>query len=150
MEGLDYLAEFGLPLEITELSIPTPGEGEEAELIQADLLEMMYTVFFSIPKMETVMYWNIVDKTGYVGRKGWNENNCRNGLFHRDFTPKKSAERLYYLMNEKWHTDLELTTDENGEIEFRGFYGDYTAEIDDSAADFGIHKYEDNCTELEI
>ena len=150
LEGLDYLAEFGLPLEITELSIPTPGEGEEAELIQADLLEMMYTVFFSIPKMETVMYWNIVDKTGYVGRKGWNENNCRNGLFHRDFTPKKSAERLYYLMNEKWHTDLELTTDENGEIEFRGFYGDYTAEIDDSAADFGIHKYEDNCTELEI
>ena len=150
LEGLDYLAEFGLPLEITELSIPTPGEGEEAELIQADLLEMMYTVFFSIPKMETVMYWNIVDKTGYVGRKGWNEKNCRNGLFHRDFTPKKSAERLYYLMNEKWHTDLELTTDENGEIEFRGFYGDYTAEIDDSAADFGIHKYEDNCTELEI
>ena len=150
LEGLDYLAEFGLPLEITELSIPTPGEGEEAELIQADLLEMMYTVFFSIPKMETVMYWNIVDKTGYVGRKGWNENNCRNGLFHRDFTPKKSAERLYYLMNEKWHTDLELTTDENGEVEFRGFYGDYTAEIDDSAADFGIHKYEDNCTELEI
>ena len=66
------------------------------------------------------------------------------------FRSKKSAERLYYLMNEKWHTDLELTTDENGEIEFRGFYGDYTAEIDDSAADFGIHKYEDNCTELEI
>ena len=148
-KGLDYLSEFGLPLEITELTIPTPGEGEEAELIQADLLETLYTIWFSIPKMETVMYWNIVDKTGYVG-KGWNENNCRGGLFHRDFTPKKSAERLYYLMNEKWHTDLELTTDENGEIEFRGFYGDYTAEVDGDEYEFTLHKNESGSFELSL
>lgn len=148
-EGLDYLSEFGLPLEITEFSVPTPGEGEEAELIQADLLEMMYTVFFSIPKMETIMYWNTVDNTAYVG-KGWNENNCRNGLFHRDFTPKKSAERLYYLLNEKWHTDLELTTNENGEIEFRGFYGNYSAEVDGKEFEFSLHKDEDSSFERKI
>lgn len=148
-KGLDYLSEFGLPLEITELTIPTPGEGEEAELIQADLLETLYTIWFSIPKMETVMYWNIVDKTGYVG-KGWNENNCHGGLFHRDFTPKKSAERLYYLMNEKWHTDLELTTDENGEIQFRGFYGDYTVEVDGEDYEFTLHKDENSCFEMTL
>lgn len=148
-KGLDYLSEFGLPLEITELTIPTPGEGEEAELIQADLLETLYTIWYSIPKMETIMYWNIVDKTGYIG-KGWNENNCRGGLFHRDFTPKKAAERLYYLMNEKWHTDLELTTDEKGEIQFRGFYGDYTVEIDGDEYKFSLHKYENGSVELSL
>ena len=118
-------------------------------MIQADLLEMMYTVFFSIPKMETIMYWNTVDNTAYVG-KGWNENNCRNGLFHRDFTPKKSAERLYYLLNEKWHTDLTLETNENGEIEFRGFYGNYSAEVDGKEFEFSLHKDEDSSFERKI
>ena len=31
-----------------------------------------------------------------------------------------------------------------------GFYGDYTAEIDGAVAEFGVHKYEDNCTEIEV
>ena len=148
-EGLDYLSEFGLPLEITEVTIPTPGEGEEAELIQADLLETLYTIWFSIPKMETIVYWNIIDKTGYI-EKWWNENNCRGGLFHRDFTSKKAAERLYYLINEKWHTDLELTTDENGEIEFRGFYGNYIVEIDGKEFEFSLHKNESSSFELSL
>jgi hypothetical protein len=80
----------------------------------------------------------------------WNENACKGGLWHHDLTPKKSAERLYDLFNKKWHTDLELTTDENGYVEFRGFYGDYTAEVEDATAAFGIHKFEDNCFEIEI
>jgi hypothetical protein len=28
-------------------------------------------------------------------------------------------------LQKKWHTETELLTDENGNSEFRGFYGDY-------------------------
>ena len=59
-------------------------------------------------------------------------------------TPKKSALTLKKLFNEEWHTDLELTTDENGYVTFRGFYGDYTADIDGKEFEFGIHKDHDN------
>ena len=142
-KSLDYLSDFGLPLEITECTIPTPGDDEEAELIQADLLETFYTIWFSIPKMETIVYWNSVDRTGY-SRNGWNENNCRGGLFHRDLTPKKSAERLYYLLNEKWHTELDLTTDENGRVDFRGFDGSYEIEIDGEIKTFDVLKNDNN------
>ncbi len=151
-KGLDIFAELGLPLELTEVTIPTFGETEEDEELQADLLEVLYTVCFGHPSIDAVIYWNVPDGYAYDDPKntGWRENQCRGGLWHHDLTPKKSAERLWELFNKKWHTDLELTTDCNGYVEFRGFYGDYTAELDGSAASFGIHKYEDNCTEIEI
>lgn len=150
-KGLDVFAELGLPLELTEVTVPTFGETEADEELQADLLEVLYTVCFGHPSVDTVVYWNVPEGYAYTGQgTNWNENQCRGGLWHHDLTPKKSAERLWELFNKKWHTDLELTTDENGYIEFRGFYGDYIAEIDDSAADFGIHKNTDNCIEIEI
>lgn len=150
-KGLDIFAELGLPLELTEVTVPTFGETEEDEELQADLLEVLYTVCFGHPSVDTVVYWNVPDGYAYAAQgRNWNENQCRGGLWHHDLTPKKSAERLWELFNKKWHTDLELTTDENGYVEFRGFYGDYTVEIDDSVADFGIHKSTDNCVEIEI
>ena len=150
-KGLDIFADFGLPLEITEITVPTFGETEEDEELQADLLEVLYTVCFGHPQVETMVYWNVPDGYAYSPDPSkWNENACKGGLFHHDLTPKRSAERLWELFNKKWHTDLELTTDENGYVEFRGFYGDYTAEIDGAATEFGLHKYEDNCTEVEI
>ncbi len=151
-KGLDIFADLGLPLEITEITVPTFGETEEDEELQADMLEVIYTVFFGHPQVETAVYWNVPDGYAYVSpvAKSWNENACRGGLWHHDLTPKKSADRLWELFNKKWHTDLELTTDENGYVEFRGFYGDYIAEIDGAGANFGIHKFDDNCTEIEI
>ncbi len=141
LKGLDIHAAHGLPLEMTEITVPTFGDTEEDELLQADLLDLIYTCFFSHPMMETVVYWNLPDGYAYnaVGRL-WNENQCRGGLFHHDMTPKKAAERLYELFNKRWHTDLELVTDEDGYVTFRGFYGDYQAELDGEITEFGIHK----------
>ena len=148
-KGMDILSEFGLPLEITEVTIPTFGDTPEEEALQADILEMLYTLWFSHPALDTVVYWNTVDGYAYVGNNSdWNENNCRGGLFHHDLTPKASAKRLYELIHKTWHTELILTTDENGYVEFNGFYGDYLAEIDHTICDFGIHKNEHPVTEI--
>lgn len=141
MNGLRYLEEFGKPLEITEITIPTFGEGEEAEELQADLLKIMYRMWFSSPLMETIVYWNTVEGMAYKKPDGTaNENNVRGGLFHRDITPKKSALAVKELFEKEWHTEHEGVTDENGVIAFRGFYGNYTANIDGNTVSFGIHK----------
>ena len=150
LKGLDTVEKLGKPIEITEITIPTFGETEEFENIQADLLEMLYTSLFSHKSVETVVYWNLPDNCAYSSSETWNENRCRGGLFHKDMTPKKSAERLYYLFNKKWHTDLELTTDENGYVEFKGFYGDYDIEIDGKKEKFGLHKNNSNFSEIKI
>jgi GH35 family endo-1,4-beta-xylanase len=150
-KGLDVMAELGLPLELTEVTVPTFGDGEEAEELQADMLKLWYSVWFSHPAVDSVVYWNTVDGYAYVVKDGsrvWNENNCRGGLWHKDLTPKKSAEMLKALFNEKWHTDLELTTDKNGYIDFRGFFGEYEGEIDGMEFDFEIHKNDNNRWEI--
>lgn len=150
LNSLDKLAEFGLPLEITEITLPTLGVGDEAEELQAAILEILYKIWFSHPNMESVAYWNTVDYTAYIGDGSWNENNCRGGLFHRDFTPKKSALKLYELFNKIWHTDISAVSDENGEAVFRGFWGDYEAETYGKKYSFGLHKNSDNFTEIII
>ena len=152
LKGLDIIAQLCLPLELTEVTVTTLGETEEDEELQADLLELLYSVWFSHPAVNTVVYWNVPDGYAYIDpdRKDslWNENKCRGGLWHHDLTPKKSALRLHKLVHDVWHTTEELTADENGYVEFRGFYGEYTAEAGDFAASFGIHKGDSEVTEI--
>ena len=149
-KGLDIIAELGLPLEFTEVTVPTFGDTEEDEELQADMLKLWYSVWFSHPAVDTIVYWNTVDGSAYAGNSNWNENKCRGGLFHHDLTPKKSALMLKRLFGEIWHTDLELTTDKNGYVEFRGFYGDYTVETDEAKFEIGLHKNEGNSFELSL
>ncbi|MBQ7046039.1 MAG: endo-1,4-beta-xylanase [Clostridia bacterium] len=149
-KGLDILSEFNLPLEITEVTFATLGDSEEDEDLQADILKLMYSVWFSHPAIDTVVYWNTVDGYTYDSGNGWNENNCIGGLFHHDLTPKKSALMLKKLFNELWHTECELTTDENGCVSFRGFYGNYDALCDGKTAEFGLHKESDKNYILKI
>lgn len=150
-KGLDVMAELGLPLELTEVTVPTFGDGEEAEELQADMLKLWYSVWFSHPAVDSVVYWNTVDGYAYVvegENRCWNENNCQGGLWHHDLTPKKSADMLKKLFDEEWHTDLELTTDANGYVDFRGFYGEYDGEIDGMEFDIEIHKNDNNRWEI--
>lgn len=128
--ALDALAEFNKPLEITEVTVGTFGDTEEDEELQADILRLWYSIWFSHPAVQTVVYWNTVDGYAYEGNPNWVENNCRGGLLHHDLTPKKSAIMLKKLFGEIWHTDGEFITDDDGCIEFRGFYGDYIATIE--------------------
>ena len=148
---LDIFAGLGLPLELTEVTFPTIGESAEDEELQAQVLKGMYSVWFSHPAVNTVVYWNTVDGYAYQSTDGvCNENNCRGGLFHHDLTPKKSALMLKKLFGEIWHTDLELTTDKDGYVEFRGFYGDYFVSADDSRKEFGLHKNQNNYSVIEL
>ena len=141
LTGWGYLSEFGKPLEVTEVTIPTFGSDEEAEELQADVLRSLYRLWFSVPQMETIVYWNTVEGMAYVKPNGIStENRVRGGLFHRDMSPKKAAYALKELFEKEWHTECELVTDEGGYATLRGFYGDYSADIEGIQVSFGIHK----------
>jgi len=43
---------------------------------------------------------------------------------------KPAYKRLKHLIYNRWHTKESLVTDENGKIDFCGFYGDYELIVD--------------------
>ena len=129
---MDLYSNFGKPLQITEVTVPAYSWEAEDESIQAEILEKLYSIWFSHPNVEQIIYWNLVD--GYAngakpGDMTVGENYYHGGLIRFDMTPKPAFLKLKELLEERWHTEAELVTDENGNAEFRGFYGDYTADI---------------------
>ncbi len=130
---MDKYAEFNLPLQVTEVTIPSYTYEQEDEEIQAEIIRNLYRIWFSHEKMEQIIYWNLVD--GYaafapLGDFTSGENYYRGGLFRFDMTPKPAYFAIKDLIQKEWHTETEVVTDENGECYFRGFYGEYEAEID--------------------
>lgn len=150
LTSLDVLGKFGLPLEVTEITIPTFGEGEEHEQLQADMLKLWYSAYFSHPLVDTVVYWNTADGHAFGVSNDYDENRCRGGLFHKDMSPKKSALMLKHLFEEEWHTALTLQTDADGYIDFRGFCGDYEICTDAGVATFSLSKDKENTAMLTI
>ena len=61
------------------------------------------------------------------------ENYYYGGLLRFDLSPKPAYFRIKELLQKKWHTETELITDEKGNVDFRGFFGDYDIEIETSA-----------------
>ena len=138
---MDLYSNFEKPLQITEVTVPAYSWAREDEEIQAELIEKLYSIWFSHPNVEQIIYWNLVD--GYAhfwdpdpekirasqGNMSLGENYYHGGLLRFDMTPKPAYYKIKELLQERWHTEAELVTDENGYAEFRGFYGDYSAVV---------------------
>ena len=124
---LDTLAKFGKPMEITEVTIPAYSREPEDEELQADIIERMYSLWFSYPNIKHIVYWNLVD--GYaafapLGDMKSGENYYHGGLMRFDMSKKPAYDRLYNLINNVWHTEGKLIS-KNGKASFKGFYGNY-------------------------
>ncbi|MBQ8393508.1 MAG: endo-1,4-beta-xylanase [Clostridia bacterium] len=125
-------------LQITEITIPAYSNDPLDEEIQAKLIEYLYTVWFSHPKMEQIIYWNMIDGYAYIhnpnkvpekiresqGNMTIGENIYYGGLLRFDMTQKPAYRILDELINKRWRTNLDITTT-NGKADLRGFYGEY-------------------------
>ena len=144
---MDLYSNFKKPLQITEVTVPAYSWEKEDEQLQADIIENVYSVWFSHPNVEQIIYWNLVDGYAHVwdpdpekikksqGNMQLGENCYYGGLLRFDLSPKPAYERIKYLIKEKWHTEEMLVTDENGCAEFTGFFGDYEIEIKQNGSD---------------
>ncbi len=129
---MDTYARLGKPLQITEVTIPAYSWTDEDEAIQADLIEQLYRVWFSHEAVEQIVYWNLVDGYAAFAEKGdmsAGENYYHGGLVRFDLTPKPAYFRIKELFEKVWHTEGEAAHAYDGNYEFKGFYGDYEAEI---------------------
>lgn len=123
---LDLYHRFGklnLPLFISEITIPTVGEDGPA--VQEKVAENLYRLWFSVPQMAGITWWNLGDGLAVRG-----ENTIQGGLLDSGLDPKPSYRALDRLINDEWQTRLSAETDESGRVEFNGFYGRYSVRAD--------------------
>ena len=112
-------ARPGLPIHLSEITISSPGGDERGETIQAEIARNLYRLWFSIPDMAAITWWNVVDDCGAPGEPSVS------GLFRRDMSPKKAFFALDRLINDEWRTRLTAKADATGAVSFRGFRGSY-------------------------
>ncbi len=132
-EHMDLYSNFGKPLQITEVTVPAYSNKPEDEDLQAEILEKLYSIWFSHPNVEQIIYWNLPD--GYAafapqGDMTVGENYYYGGLLRFDLTPKPAFLKLKELIQKQWHTEEILATDACGETEINGFYGDYEVSVE--------------------
>lgn len=124
---MDTYAKLGRNLQITEPTIPAYTYEKEDEELQAEIIRNLYSIWFSHPAMEAIIYWNLVD--GYAsgspqGDMTSGENYFHGGLIRYDFTKKPAYEMVRRLFLEEWRTELTLRA-QNDILDFKGFYGNY-------------------------
>lgn len=141
LSRLDLYARFGKPLQITEITLSAAGPEPENEEIQAQLLEGLYSTWFAHPNVEQIIYWNLADGYAYVnsedpaviaqsrGNMQLGENRFYGGLLRFDMSPKPAYDRLRELLQKKWHTEADGCTDQNGNLNFHGFFGEYAVQL---------------------
>ncbi len=143
---MDLYSNLSKHLQVTEITIPAYSDGAEDEEIQGKILEYLYTLWFSHPCIEQIIYWNLVDGYTYVeqptpeeiartqGNMSIGENVYYGGLLRFDLTPKPAYTALYNLIHKKWHTELDCVTNCQGCVDICGFYGDYEIEITEGSS----------------
>lgn len=133
-EVLARFARFGLPLHFTENTLisgrlmppeyedlndykadewPTTPEGEDRQAREA---VEMYGELFRHPLVEAVTAWSFRDG-GWLG--------APSGLLRKDDSCKPAYFALLEKIKGDWWTTEDVVTDENGEVRFSGFMGEY-------------------------
>ncbi|MBR1608973.1 MAG: endo-1,4-beta-xylanase, partial [Kiritimatiellae bacterium] len=112
-------ARPGLPIHLSEITVSSPGGDERGERVQAEVTRNLYRLWFSLPDMAAITWWNAVDDCGAPREPSVS------GLFHRDMTPKKAYFALDDLVNREWRTRATVVAGPGGEVAFRGFKGRY-------------------------
>jgi GH35 family endo-1,4-beta-xylanase len=124
---LDRCCSFGLPVEVSELSVPSSHQQGWRngywrkpwdEATQAEYLEGVYTIAFSKGAMKGITWFNATDKNSFV---------ASGGLLRSDGTPKRAYITLSDLLR-RWTTSGSARTDAAGKMVIEGFGGDYVLE----------------------
>ena len=129
--ALDTLAQFGLPIRITEFNFPgqrskyrrdrraelTPDE----EKRKAEALEEYLRICFAHPAVEGIMLWGFWEGANWIRQSS---------LWKRDWTPTPAAKAYRDLVFNEWWTKWEGTADDKGLCEVRVFYGQHKVIVD--------------------
>ena len=158
LQVLDQFTRFGLPIHFTETTLvsghlmppeivdlndyqvsewPSTPEGE-ARQVEETLLH--YKTLFAHPLVEGITWWDMSDG-------GW--LNAPAGLLRKDGSRKPAYDELLKLIKgEWWIKPTKLMTNDQGEIEFCGYLGDYELDVDGKGKSFTLAR--ENTGSLQI
>jgi endo-1,4-beta-xylanase len=123
----DSMSEFGLPIWITQLQINEPNVN-----LRADKLETVLRTAYSHPAVYGIMQWTFYEE---------NEGTPQCSLIDKGWHVNTAGQRYLDLMTE-WETHDSNTTDANGIVNFRGFYGTYEITLTLPGGNTEVHTIE--------
>ena len=122
---MDLYARLGVPLNISEITIPSMAELGDGPAFQALLAEKLYRIWFSHPAVNAITWWNLVDQTAASD----DENRYLGALLNYDMTEKPAYQILRHLIRDEWTSKGTLEFDSETKNKLYGFYGEYHLEI---------------------
>lgn len=117
-------AKLGMPLYVSEITVPSCLDGEVNEEAQAELIAACYRLFFAVPEMRGILQWNLCD-----GKAWLKEGESRGGVVDEFLRKKPAYLALEHLLRREWRTALQCRTAADGVVAFRGFTGGYTVTV---------------------
>ncbi|MEW6233747.1 MAG: endo-1,4-beta-xylanase [Candidatus Omnitrophota bacterium] len=127
---LDTLAQFKLPIRITEFNLP--GQlwpyfedrqrklTEEEEKTKAEHLSEYYRICFAHPAVDGILMWGFWEGANWIPVSS---------LYKRDWTPAPAAHAYRDLVFNKWWTKFDGKTNTEGICEVPAFYGQYRVTV---------------------
>ncbi len=123
-QSLDRLAEFKLPIRITEFNFPGQRSkyygkrdavlSAEEEQDKARALAEFYRICFAHPAVEGIMMWGFWEGANWIPVSS---------LFRRDWSPTPAATAYRDLVFKQWWTTAQGTANAEGRCELRAFFG---------------------------
>jgi len=108
---LDRLAQFNLPIKITECLFDA-----ETKQAQADELRKIFPIYFAHPSVEAILMW------GFWEGDHWQPQTA---LWQKDWTPTPQGLAYRDLVFNQWWTRVSGKADNQGILRVNAFYGDY-------------------------
>lgn len=145
--ALDSLAQFKLPIRVTEFNIPgqrskyyenrslklTP---EEEELKARELVDY-YRICFAHPAVEGILMWGFWEGANWIPTSS---------MYKRDWTPTPAANAYKSLIFNEWFTREKGKTDRKGEFSVPAFFGKYRITVDGKTKDVNLTKSDGKIT----
>jgi endo-1,4-beta-xylanase len=110
-ETLDRLAEFNLPIKITECLVSADTEEGKAEE-----LTRFFRLCFAHPSVEAIIMWGFWEEEHWIPESA---------MWKKDWTPTPQALAYRDLVFKAWWTDVSGKADSKGIYKTDAFYGDY-------------------------
>jgi GH35 family endo-1,4-beta-xylanase len=122
--ALDILAQFGLPVKITEFNMPgqrskyqkdtslIPTKKEEEQFAQN--LKDYYRICFAHPAVEAILMWHFWAGANWIPAAS---------LYRKDWTLTPAATAYKSLVFDEWWTRFKGKSDDKGYCVIRAFYG---------------------------
>ncbi|PZV16174.1 MAG: 1,4-beta-xylanase, partial [Pseudanabaena sp.] len=113
--SIDTLAQFGLPIKITEVSVIADNESRKAQV-----LSDLYRVAFSHPAVKGITLWGLWEGSAWEPKTA---------LYDRQFNPLPAAIAYRNLVLKQWRTNTIGQTNLFGIYSTRAFFGTYRVTV---------------------